>query len=116
MSLPRLFTRLYGEAATTGRPAVVRLQQGATVKVRVANRKHQVILGRRGVAVGEVEEATFRRDGRIPESAARVAYDPTPDGWHYVAYTWEEPPGLFDDDTPQPATPWQNDAGRKDHR
>ena len=97
MSLPRLFTELYAAAVTTGRPAFRRLRQGATVKVRVDGRRRQVILGRQGAPVGEAEEATFRRDGRVPDDAARVAYDPTPDRWHYVAYTWEEPPGLFDD-------------------
>lgn len=97
MSLPGLFRRLYAEAEQRGE-AFASLQQGATVKVRAAGRKRQVILGRRGVPVGDGEEVTFRRDGRIPQGAERLAYEPTPAGWHYVAYTWEEEPGLFDDE------------------
>lgn len=97
MSLPSLFRRLYAEAEHRGEAAAA-LQQGATVKVRAAGRKRQVILGRRGVPVGDAEETTFRRDGRIPEGATRVAYEPTSAGWHYVALTWEEEPGLFDDE------------------
>lgn len=105
MSLPRIFVQLYGEAATTGRPAFKRLEKGATIKVRVSGRRRQVILGRNSVPVGDDEEASFRRDGRIPPDAERVAYPPTSDGWHYVAYTWEELPGLFDDEPATPATP-----------
>lgn len=97
MSLPTLFRRLYAEAEQRGE-AFAKLQQGATVKVRAAGRKRQVILGRCGAPVGDGEETTFRRDGRIPEGAGRVAYEPTSAGWHYVALTWEEEPGLFDDE------------------
>lgn len=97
MSLPTLFRRLYGEAATTGRPAFARLQQGATIKIRVSGRRRQVILGRHLVPVGEKEEETFRRDGQIPPDAERAEFA-AKDGWQYVTYTWEEPPGLFDDE------------------
>jgi hypothetical protein len=96
MTLATLFQRLTAEAIARGE-AFARLKQGATVKIRARDRARQVILGRRPQPVGEVEERTFREHGKIPADAARAAYGPTPDGWHYVAYTWEEPPGLFDE-------------------
>lgn len=97
MSLSSLFKRLLAEAEAGG-SAFARLQQGATVRIRARGRKRQVILGRRSVPVGDVEERTFRDHGKIPADAERAAFDPTPDGWHYVSYTWEEPAGLFDND------------------
>lgn len=81
MTLATLFKRLTAEAEAGG-SAFARLKQGATVRIRAR--------GRRGVPVGDVEERTFRDHGHIPAHADRVAFDPTPDGWHYVSYTWEE--------------------------
>ncbi|HMQ29168.1 MAG TPA: hypothetical protein PKD53_00505 [Chloroflexaceae bacterium] len=95
MSLFHIFKELYA-TAIAGRPAFRRLKSGATIKVRAKGRRRQVILGRAGAPVGEGEEQTFRRDGEIPDAAARQEYQSGP--WHYVALTWEEPPGLFDEE------------------
>lgn len=101
MSLPKIFAELYAEAAARATPSqrgesFKRLQQGATITVRSQGRRRQVLLGRQLAPVGEVEIETFRRDGRIPADAERRDYQAGP--WHYVALTWEEPPGLFDEE------------------
>lgn len=101
MSLFHIFKELYAAAAhrpDTGRPgeSFRKLKNGATIKVRAAGRRRQVILGRAGAPVGAGEEQTFRRDGEIPADADRQEYQSGP--WHYVALTWTEPPGLFDEE------------------
>lgn len=93
MTLRSTFRELYATAEARqaeGRPgeAYKALRQGATVKVRVLGRRRQVILGRRGAPVGEVEIVTFRRDGDIPQAAERNDYADDK-GWHYVALRWE---------------------------
>lgn len=102
MSLPKIFTELYAEAAAREAPghhgeAVKQLGRGARVAVRVRGRRRQVLLGRAGVFVSEDEVTTFRRDGRVPETAERTDYT-TAGNWFTVALTWEEPPGLFDEE------------------
>jgi hypothetical protein len=100
MSLRSTFDRLYKEAGarqTADRPgeAVASLRQGATIRVRVHDRRRQVILGRQGAPVGEGEVATFRRDGRVPAEATREDYAPTATRWFFVALRWETPQTSF---------------------
>lgn len=99
MSLRSQFATLYAEAearSSRGRrgEALKSLKGGAEIRVRAEGRRRQVVLGRRGAPVGEVEEQTFRRDGQIPPDAERAEYQCR--DWHYVALSWEMPPLLFD--------------------
>jgi hypothetical protein len=102
MTLRTIFEELYANAAiraTAERPgeSFRQLGKGAAILVRAQGRKRQVILSRRGAPVGEAEIATFRRDGQIPEHAARVDY-PATRRMHFTALTWEEAQlDLFDD-------------------
>lgn len=89
MSLTTIFRELYASAAT-GRSAYKALGQGATIRVRADGRRRQVILGRRGASIGLGEDATFRRDGRIPAEAVGVCWFATASGEWLVSYTWEE--------------------------
>ena len=102
MSLQRVFATLYAEARGREAPgqrgeALKQLQHGAQVTVRVQGRRRQVLLGRAGTFVSETEVATFRRDGEIPEDAERSEFV-TAGGWYTVALTWDEAPGLFDEE------------------
>lgn len=102
MSLRTIFRELYAAAQARAAPgqrgeAVRQLGRGARIAVRVQGRRRQVLLGRSGVFVSEEEVATFRRDGDIPEIADATQYV-TAGNWHTVALTWEEPPGLFDEE------------------
>ena len=103
MSLTAIFEELYATAAaraTDDAPgeSLRMLRQGAEVRVRVQGRRRQVILGRARVPVGEVEVATFRRDGQIPGHAERQDWPRTRRGWCYISLTWEtDQIGLFDD-------------------
>lgn len=95
MSLPAIFAELYASAAArqaADRPgeALRMLRQGAQVRVRVCGRRRQVILGRARVPVSEAEIATFRRDGQIPDHAARQDWPKTRRGWCYISLRWEE--------------------------
>lgn len=101
MSLVHIFKELYATAAARDTPHTAgesfrKLKNGATIKVKAQGRRRQVILGRAGAPVGEGEEQTFRRDGEIPADAERQEFQAGP--WHYVALTWTEPPGLFDEE------------------
>ena len=100
MTLRSIFREGYALAAqrqTPDRPGEYYrgLAGGADIRIRAQGRKRQVILGRRRVAVSEEEIRTFRRDGEIPEHAARRDYVAR-GGWRYVALTWEAPATLWE--------------------
>jgi hypothetical protein len=99
MSLRSTIATLYAEAAARQSAAAYgdaykALRGGADIRVRVRGRRRQIILGRRGAPVGEVEIVTFRRDGNVPADAERTDYA-APSGWHYVALSWTAPLPMF---------------------
>jgi hypothetical protein len=106
MTLRSVFADLFVEASARQRGGVYgdaykALRGGADIRVRVLGQRRQIILGRRGAPVGETEVATFRRDGGVPDDAARRDYA-APSAWHYVALTWAAPPPMFPEATLPP--------------
>lgn len=100
MSLRSTFRAMYAAAAAcqageTPGEAYRVLKGGAEIRVRVAGKKHQVVLSRHRVFVSEDEIRTFRRDGDIPEHATRENYR-TRDTRCHVALTWEAPATLWE--------------------
>lgn len=98
-SLPRLLADLLAEADLRGETAEKRLEHGAILKARsrLAEveggrvRRRQLLISRAGVEPGDVELATFRRDGRVPEHAEEARYWRERDDRHTVTYTWDAP-------------------------
>jgi hypothetical protein len=103
MTLRSTFASLFAEATARQRGGVYgdaykALKGGADIRVRILGLRRQIILGRRGAPVGEVEITTFRRDGNVPADAERRDYA-APGGWHYVALSWTAPPPMFPEAT-----------------
>lgn len=107
--LARIFEDLIRDSRHTGQMCRMGLAGGAQLVVLVAEGYVTVTIKRRGVPVGAVELATFRRHCRIPDDAETLtppeqgtreipveAHDPeagsifTRETWYYVTLRWQE--------------------------